>query len=142
MGLVELVDATLASNLDFSRCKGVRRFFGRRYPRLGETKGASSIGSLTCSGFSLATIKRTSTGLAVTSDKIERIKSRNRPSRCALAKVVGTRTTKTPSWKEIAAVPWNQVVKTAGETFDCTLSIVVCQICFAFKCYYLSGNLT
>ena len=32
----------------------------------------------------------------------------------------------------MAAVPWNQVVKTAGETLDCTFSIVVCQICFAF----------
>src|SRR5207248_4634455 len=97
MDLFELFDATLASNLDFSRCKGVSRLFGRRYPRLGEVKGDSSIGSLAWSGFSLATTKRTSTGLAVTSDRIERIKSRKRPSRCALAKVVGTRTTKTPS---------------------------------------------
>jgi len=33
-----------------------------------------------------------------------------------------------------------QVVKTAGETFVCSRSIVVCQICFAFKSCYLSGG--
>ena len=81
MGSSELVDATPASNLDFSRCKGVNRFLGRRYPRLGEAKGASPMEFPGWSAFSLATTKRTSTGLAVTSDKIERIKSRKRPSR-------------------------------------------------------------
>src|SRR6266567_1599062 len=54
---------------------------------------------------SLATTKRTSTGPPVTSTRIERIRSMKRPSRWALANVVGTPTTNMLSSKESAAVP-------------------------------------
>ena len=66
------------------------------------------------------------------SAKMEQIGSRKRPPSWDLANVVGTTTTKTPSSKESADVPWNHVVNIAGLTFACNRSSAVCQICFAF----------
>lgn len=112
-----------------------------RYARLCAVCATSPVPSPRASGTSFDTRKRISTWPPATSARIERIKSRNRPSRWALAKVVGTRTINIPSWNEMASVPWNQVVKAAGWTFVCNRSIVVCQICFAFTPYYLFGDI-